>query len=221
MDGVHDLGGIEGFGPVPVMDGDAHFRDIKDWEKRMWGLSRERAVLLPAATIDWFRHGIERMIPADYLGFAYFSKWCVNYLVLMIDGDLITLDDVRRGHVENPQPPARAKTLENVLEINSKSDISFVAAVPGEPGFAVGRTVRTHRHMPGKHTRLPRYARDRCGSIIAHHGCHLLPDEGARGNHVGGHLYTVSFAAAELWGPDANLRDTVTLDLWENYLVSA
>ena len=75
--------------------------------------------------------------------------------------------------------------------------------------------------MPGNHTRLPRYARDTRGTIIAHHGCHFLPDEGAKGNHVGDHLYTVCFAAAELWGPEANPRDTVTLDLWERYLVPA
>lgn len=221
MDGVHDLGGVEGFGPVPVTGGDAHFRDIKDWEKRMWGLSRERPGLLPAATIDWFRHGIERMVPGDYLAFPYFGKWCVNFLALMIDGNMITLDDVRRGGIEPPRSPTVAKTLDDVLKINGQSDISFETVAEAEPGFSVGQTVRTHRHMPSKHTRLPRYARDRRGSIIAHHGCHMLPDEGARGNHVGGHLYTVCFSAAELWGPDANLRDTVTLDLWEDYLVPA
>lgn len=221
MDGVHDLGGIEGFGPVPVTDGDAHFRDIKNWEKRMWGLSREMAVLAPGATIDWFRHGIERMVPADYLGFAYFNKWCVNYFVMMIDSNLIVLDDVKLGHLAKPYSPAAVMSLEDALYINSKADFSFEVAATTEPGFSVGQTVRTHRHMPGRHTRLPGYARDRCGSIIAHHGCHLLPDEGAKGNHLGGHLYTVSFTAAELWGPDANLRDTVTLDLWEDYLVPA
>lgn len=221
MDGVHDLGGIEGFGPVPVMNGDAHFRDISDWEKRVWGMSRERSALLPDATIDWFRHGIERMVPSDYLGFAYFSKWCVNYLALMVDGKLITLDDVKRGHLEKTYTPAAAISLEDALDSNSKADFTFEVAATTEPGFFVGQTVRTHRHISSRHTRLPRYARDKCGIIIAHHGCHLLPDEGAKGNHVGGHLYTVAFAATELWGPGVDQRDSVTLELWEDYLVQA
>ena len=108
-----------------------------------------------------------------------------------------------------------------MLRINSNADVSFETEALTEPAFAVNQSVRTRRHMPSNHTRLPRYARDRRGTIIAHHGCHALPDEGAKGNHVGEHLYTVCFAAAELWGPEANPRDTVTLDLWESYLVPA
>jgi nitrile hydratase beta subunit len=216
MDGIHDLGGMEGFGPVPVKAGDAHFPDLEDWEKRMWGLSRN--ALAPGITIDWFRHGIERMVPADYLSFAYFNKWCANYLMLMLDNGTITMEDVKRGHVENPEPPAAAKTLGDTLEINRKANFNFTIEALAAPVFAVGQRVRTHRHISSNHTRLPRYARDRRGTIIFHHGCHALPDEGAKGNHVGGHLYTVSFAAAELWGSEADPRDTVTLDLWESYL---
>ena len=219
MDGIHDLGGMEGFGPVPVKAGDAHFRDILDWEKRMWGLSRN--ALAPGITIDWFRHGLERMVPADYLRFAYFNKWCANYLMLMLDNGTITMEDVKRGHVNDPNPPAAVKTLDDTLRINSNAAARFETEALSGPAFTTNQGVRTRRHMPSNHTRLPRYARDRRGTIIAHHGCHALPDEGAKGNHVGGHLYTVCFAAAELWGPEANPRDTVTLDLWERYLVPA
>lgn len=219
MDGIHDLGGMEGFGPVPTESGDAEFRDLAEWEKRMWGLAR--STLAPGITIDWFRHGVERMVPADYLGFAYFNKWCANYLMLMLDNGTITMDDVRRGHVDAPDPPAAARTLADTLEITRKAGVSFATEARTEPAYSTGQTVRTRRHMPSGHTRLPRYARDARGTVIAHHGCHALPDEGARGNHVGAHLYTVSFAATELWGPEANPRDTVTLDLWEGYLVPA
>ena len=73
--------------------------------------------------------------------------------------------------------------------------------------------------MTAGHTRLPAYARDCIGDVIAHHGSHALPDAGARGEEVGEHLYTVRFNALELWGDDANPNDDVTLDLWECYLV--
>lgn len=219
MDGIHDLGGMEGFGPVPVKTGDADFRDIAEWEKRMYALSK--CNLAPGITIDWFRHGIERMVPADYLGFAYLNKWCTAYLMLMLDDGVVTMEEVKRGHVEAPGAPVSPVTLDEVLRINSRANVSFVTKARAEPAFAVGDTVRTHRRMPNAHTRLPRYARDACGMIIAHHGCHLLPDEGAKGHRVGEHLYTVSFAGAELWGAAANPRDTVTLDLWESYFVRA
>lgn len=219
MDGIHDLGGMQGFGPVPVKTGDAHFRDLQTWEKRMWGLARNP--LAPGITIDWFRHGLERMVPADYLGLSYFNRWCANYFMLMLDNGTITMEDLRRGSGDDAGPHAEVRTLEDALRINSKADVSFEVDPATEPVFTVGQSVRTRRQMPVDHTRLPRYARNARGTIIAHHGCHLLPDEGAKGRHVGEHLYTVSFAAVELWGQDADPRDTVTLDLWESYLVPA
>ena len=219
MDGIHDLGGMEGFGPVPVKTGDAQFRGLEDWEKRMWGMARSG--IATGITIDWFRHGIERMAPADYLSFAYFNKWCANYLMMLLDNGTITMDDVGRGHVENPDPPAAAKTLNDILKINSQADVSFATQAQSDPAFEPGQQVRTRRVMHAGHTRLPRYARGACGRIIAHHGCHAFPDKGARGIEGGEHLYTVAFTATELWGEDADPRDEVTLDLWESYLVGA
>lgn len=217
MDGIHDLGGMEGFGPVPVATGDAAFRDLADWEKRMWGLSRSN--LAAGITIDWFRHCIERMVPKDYLDFAYFNKWCTNYFVLMIDNGTITMEDVRRGHDESPAQPADGKTLVDVMNITLKAIKSFETEAKTTPVFAPGQQITTRRLVSGKHTRLPRYARGARGTIIAHHGSHFLPDKGVHGIEAGEHLYTVAFAATELWGDEADRRDEVTLDLWESYLV--
>jgi nitrile hydratase subunit beta len=219
MDGIHDLGGMEGFGPVPVKTGDAEFRDIEVWEKRMWGLSRNN--LAPGITFDWFRHGLERMVPSDYLDLAYFDKRCANYLVMMLDNGVITMDDIKRGHVESPDPPAAAKTLDDTLTITRESETSFETRALTDPLFVTGQRVATRRLIPGDHTRLPRYARGARGTIIAHHGAHLLPDKGAHGIEIGEHLYTVAFAAPELWGQGADPRDDVMLDLWESYLVQA
>lgn len=221
MDGIHDLGGMEGFGPVPVKSGDAPFTGLMPWEQRMWGLSRLRDLLAPGITIDWFRHGIERMVPQDYLAFSYLEKWCANYYMLMIDTGTISLGEVKRGHADHAAPPAAALTLQDVLRINQAAAVRFDTPAATDPAFAPNQRVRTLRLPEAGHTRLPRYARDREGEILAHRGHHLQPEEGARGRHVGGHLYTVSFAASELWGPEADPRDSVTLDLWESYLVPA
>jgi len=217
MDGIHDLGGKEGFGPVPVTTGDAPFEH--DWERRMWGLAREG--LVPSMTIDWFRHGLELMVPGDYLTYSYFQKWATNYLMLMADADIATLDEITAGHVADPVPPPAPKTTAQVIEQVRAGCTDFSTATTGAARFAVGDAARTLAQGTAPHTRLPGYARGRSGTIIAHHGCHLLPDQGAMGHHVGEHLYTVSFAAQQLWGADAHPADTVTLELWESYLVPA
>ncbi|MEO0619519.1 MAG: SH3-like domain-containing protein, partial [Pseudomonadota bacterium] len=86
------------------------------------------------------------------------------------------------------------------------------------PAFSVGDTITTRNISPRGHTRLPRYARAKRGVIIRHHGAHVFPDSNARGDgEAPNHLYAVRFTAQELWGPDAHARDTVVLDLWENY----
>jgi nitrile hydratase subunit beta len=219
MDGIHDLGGMQGFGPIQVRTGNVPFAELKMWEKRMWALSRH--TLAPNITIDWFRHGIERMVPSDYLSFAYFNKWCTNYLMLMIDNGTITLEDVRRGHVENPDPPAVPVNVDDTLAINSAATVSFAVEPQSDPAFEIGQQVATRRVVAAAHTRLPRYARGARGTIVSHHGCHLFPDEGAKGIKTGEHLYTVAFPATTLWGDEADPRDDVTLDLWESYLVPA
>lgn len=220
MDGIHDLGGMEGFGPLAVTGDEESFRDLADWEKRMWGL----AFSIPVSnrTIDWFRHGIECMRPADYLNLAYLNKWCCDVLMMLIDNGVFSLEDIKRGHLkEAAAPPAKALTLAEVMELNRKSDDSFEMPADGAPAFKPADRVRTLRHMPSGHTRLPRYARDAVGTVTAYHGAHSLPDAGAKGEHLGEHLYTVSFAAQDLWGPESDSRDRVAMELWESYLVPA
>ena len=217
MDGIHDLGGKEGYGPVPVTTGDAPFDH--DWERRMWGLAREG--LVHSMTIDWFRHGLELMVPGDYLTYSYFQKWATNYLMLFADDGLATLDEIAAGHVADPAAPAAPKTTAEVIEQVRAACTDFSTAADTPPRFAVGGMVRTLTQGTAPHTRLPGYARGRTGTVIAHHGAHLLPDAGAQGRHVGDHLYTVSFTARELWGAEAHAADTVTLELWESYLVPA
>ena len=87
--------------------------------------------------------------------------------------------------------------------------------------FAVGDAVVTLRNGAPGHTRLPQYARGRTGRVEHDHGAHVLPDRNVDGEGYAEPLYTVSFAATELW-PDAKGRDDrVYIDLWESYLAPA
>ena len=215
MDGIHDLGGKQGHGPVPVQTGDADF--THDWERRMWGLAR--AGIAHGITIDWFRHGLERMVPADYLTYPYFQKWVTNYLMLLIDNGELTLDEVIEGQTTRRAAPAPAMSLDEMLEFQRKLHIDFSRPVDSAPRYEIGDLVTTKSHTTALHSRLPQYAQGRVGRIIAYHGAHLLPDRGAEGQHEAEYLYTVEFSARELWGVDANPRDSVTLELWESYFV--
>lgn len=215
MDSMHDLGGKEGFGPIDTGKGDQPFEF--DWERRMWAMAR--GGVFRDATIDWFRHCLELMVPGDYLTYRYFQKWATIYLLFQIDNGVATMEETLSGHIATPAPKADVKSVAEVLEANRASCVSFEVEATTPPRFNIGNSVTTQRFTHSGHTRLPAYARDRTGEVIAHHGAHLLADEGAKGNHVGEHLYTVAFSATELWGPEANPRDSVTLELWESYLV--
>jgi nitrile hydratase subunit beta len=85
--------------------------------------------------------------------------------------------------------------------------------------FKVGERVLTRNIHPIGHTRLPRYARARRGTIASDHGVFIFPDSHAMGEGAKPqHLYSVHFTARELWGPETSERDGVCLDLWDDYL---
>ncbi|SLN28563.1 Low-molecular weight cobalt-containing nitrile hydratase subunit beta [Roseovarius albus] len=217
MDSLHDLGGKEGFGPIPIKSGDAGFSH--EWERRMWALNLN--LRGNTGSIDWFRHGLELMVPKDYITYAYFHKWCANILMLLIDAGYFTVEDAAKAakNLRNQDPTGKAPSVTELLENYRIRNTDFTVTLDTLPRFALGDAVQTKRFAHSGHSRLPAYARNRQGKVITYHGAHLLADDGAKGNHLGEHLYTVSFAAPELWGLDADPRDTVTLELWESYFV--
>lgn len=219
MDGIHDLGGMEGFGPVKATFDQNPFPGLEDWEKTMWGLSR--TIPVEGMTIDWFRHVVERMVPKDYISYPYFNKWCATFMVLLVDNGVAAIGEFPQHRTEERRGAPSNDAVQKTLDLVRQRDNSFQKNADVPAKFRVDQGVRTRKHMASPHTRLPRYARGATGVVIAHHGCHPLPDLSARGTEEPEHLYTVKFDAQTLWGPDANPRDTVSLDLWESYLVPA
>jgi len=75
--------------------------------------------------------------------------------------------------------------------------------------FKLGQRVRALNLNPEGHTRLPRYARGKEGTITRQHGVFVFPDTNAhfRGEQPQ-HLYSVRFTVRELWGPSASPRDS-------------
>jgi len=205
MNGIHDLGGMTTFGPVDAEPERSEPNFHADWEpfvlSAMYGTLRLRRW-----SIDEFRATIERSAPLDYLRRSYYEKWLVALEELVVTHGLVTADELAARQVAGP--PASVEPSWNP---------SF--AVPaGRARFTPGQLVRAVNRHPDGHTRLPRYARGRLGTVESPAGAEPLPEDAARGICTPERLYRVRFEAAELWGPDARSADPVYLELWESYL---
>jgi len=218
MDGVHDLGGRQGFGPIVDKDDERPFHS--KWEMRAFGITLA-ARGASSWTIDWFRYCRELTGPVDYLTRPYFDQWITTLAAQMIDQGYLTLDEIRSGAPTFAPKPGRPPQTADVARASAKDPRSFAVSVNAPPRFAPGQLVRCRLDGGSGHTRLPGYARGRAGAIHAHHGGHALPDASARGEERGGHLYTVSFLSADLWPEAKGSADRVFVDLWESYLEKA
>jgi nitrile hydratase beta subunit len=216
MNGVHDMGGMHGFGPVQAEANEPVFH--AQWEARVFALSSLMGAWRKW-NLDAFRYSVERLPPADYLRMSYFERWLASLVTRSIDAALVTSEEIGSGRMAvglAPQsPPMTAAELPAVLSAGNSTQRSIAAS----PRFGPGAVVRAKNIHPTSHTRLPRYVRGRLGVIERDHGAHVLPDSNA---HYRGEnpqtLYTVRFAARELWGDAANPADAIYLDLWEDYL---
>ena len=215
MDGIHDLGGKEGFGPIDVNERKVPFHN--PWEGRVWSI-----VMLtraPDVTIDWWRHVRELIEPADYLTRRYFDQWMQTQTAALIDSGILTVEEVASGAVGSPRAPTGSPMQRSdVIERVASFAKDYSRRIDAPPAFIAGDKVRARSMGATGHTRLPAYVRGRVGVIHAHHGAHLLPDAGARGEKRAEHLYSVAFTADALWPEASARRDRVYLDLWESYL---
>ncbi|MEM8689816.1 MAG: nitrile hydratase subunit beta [Pseudomonadota bacterium] len=215
MDGPHDLGGKEGFGPIVTDEADVPFHH--DWEGRMWGISRSSGA--PGVTIDWWRHVRELIDPVDYLTRPYYDSWAQTELATYIDAGIITLDEVKAGRSASAKKrKAKVVSVAEAIAQDGANRTSFERTVDAAPRFAPGDSVLTKPFTQTHHTRLPAYARGKPGKVHAHHGAHVFADENAKGNDVAQHLYSVVFEAKALWPEAGTRRDRIFLDLWESYL---
>jgi nitrile hydratase beta subunit len=219
MDGIADMGGMQGWGPAPVPGPEPVFAEV--WEGRAFALSL-LSMRTSGTSLDAFRHALERMHPLDYLADGYYGRWLHAAELLLVDSSIIAPDAVE----------ARARKLrgEQVAEPDwpepNKPDYAPTAAgslrqIEDAPAFSGGDLVRARDIHPTGHTRLTRYVRGRTGVVERIQPAALLPDTHA---HFQGenaqHVYSVRFSSDELWGPDAE-KFTLNIDLFESYLEAA
>lgn len=219
MNGVHDMGGMHGFGPVEAEKNEPVFHAT--WEGRVLALRRAVGAWR-RWNIDAGRHTIERLPPADYLRMSYYEKWFASAETLLLESGLVTPQELATGKRDPASPVAKPPLTADKVPVLVAAGGPTLRETSAKPRFADGAFVRARDINPTGHTRLPRYVRGRRGVIECNHGAHVFPDSNARFEGENPQfLYTVCFAARELWGEDANAADTVHLDLWEDYLDAA
>jgi len=216
MNGIHDLGGMHGFGPVIREQNEPVFHS--DWEKRVFAMTLT-AMGRRVCNVDEFRRAIEHMPPADYLAATYYEKWLHAIESLLVEKGVVTREEIASGHAAAPAPAKATGSLGGGVESFDSSAVKLRFDKSYRPGFKVGDRVVARNINPEHHTRLPRYARGKRGVIRYDHGVFVFPDTHAHGQGAKPqHVYGVVFEAKELWGADHNQRAPVYLDCWEAYL---
>lgn len=216
MNGVHDMGGEQGMGPVQYERDEPVFH--ASWEGRVYVLSRAMRAWRKWS-LDTDRHAIELLAPVDYLRMSYYERWLNRLETHVVKYGFVTKEELESGKAA----PGSTKATPALTLATSAGWLS--RGIPSSddprvhPSFKVGQRVRARNINPPGHTRLPRYVRGKTGVVRRDHGVYAFPDTNA---HFQGekrqHVYSVRFTAGELWGDSASRRDSVYVDMWDDYL---
>ena len=216
MNGVHDMGGMTCFGPIVREENEPVFHSR--WERRVFGMTM--MTMGQVDTLDAFRHTGERMDPVHYLSSSYYEHWLVGLETVLVEKGILTKEELATGIARNtsgsPKTPLPPEAIPAIVQGGAPANRQTGRLTPL---FKPGDRVIARNLNPLGHTRLPRYVRGKRGVIDRVHGTFVYPDTNA---HGGGEqpqpVYSVRFDARELWGLTVPTRDSLYIDLWEDYL---
>ena len=215
MNGVHDMGGMHGMGPVEIEKNEPVFH--AEWEGRVFAL-RLASAFHGKWNANMNRYAVEQMPPAEYLAATYYERVLFALEKLLVEQGLVTAKELETGRAEGKASVAgilRVAGVETLLRNRIRARVDN--NVP--PKFKAGDRVVARNIHPAGHTRLPRYARGRRGVIDRDYGVFVFPDTNAMSrDKKPQHLYGVRFAASELWGPGVSARDSVYVNLWDDHI---
>ena len=209
MDGIHDLGGMSGFGPVEVERDEPVFHE--PWEALAFALNALGIAALGAYNADEYRHSIERMDPAHYLAATYYERVLTGVATLLVEKGVVTRDELE-ARAGGSFPLSRPVALQPTADLHPQP----------RTRFSIGDGVVVRTIHPAGHTRAPRYVRGKRGVVVHVAPKFSFPDAAAHGlAHRMEHTYHVEFLARELWADAARSNETVVVDLWDSYLEGA
>lgn len=209
MDGIHDLGGMSGFGRVDIEREEQVFHEA--WESLAFALNALGVAALGAYNVDEYRHAIERMDPLHYLQATYYERVLTGVATLLVEKGVVTREELERR-------AGAAFPLSRPVDDRPCADLT----PQPEARFAIGDRVIVQSFHPAGHTRAPRYVRGKRGVVVHVAPKFSFPDAAAHGlAHRSEHTYHVEFEARELWADAAGEKQTVVVDLWDSYLEGA
>lgn len=215
MNGIHDMGGMQGMGPLHYEKNEPVYH--AEWESRVDAMD---AAMQATGKIPGARRTIEEKISAaDYLRMSYYERWFTAMIERLITARLAT-----RSEIESGEPAER--NTGSVHAVSATEAVAFRRRnqssrknIDLAPQFQVGQRVRARNMNPVTYTRLPRYARGRLGTVASIRGVFTNPDVDAGGKPQ--NLYSVRFSARDLWGEQGAPQDAVYIDMWDGYLEPA
>ena len=216
MNGAHDMGGMQSFGPVRPEKNEPVFH--ARWEGRISAIYSAIGAL-GKWNIDVARQTREQFPAPEYLALNYFQLRYAQTVELLVSRGIITRAELVSGRpAKGSQKAVPPLTADKVAAWFANGNPKR-RAVEVAPQFQVGQRVRARNINPPTHTRLPRYARGKFGVVERDHGVFVFPDSNAQGlGEKPQHVYSVRFTARELWGEQAKPKDTVVVNMWDDYL---
>jgi nitrile hydratase subunit beta len=234
VNGIHDLGGMHGFGPIEREEHEPVFH--AQWERRIFAIAVATMGLRYYNT-DELRRSIERIPPARYLASSYYERWVYAIEAMLVEKNLLSSEEIgarteRLLHSEHlslseartsEAPPAPRTEPSIIASSRPRGRSTGPRPEAGRSArFKPGDRIITRNLNPQGHTRLPRYVRGRQGLIRRDWGVFVFPDTHAHGLGANPqHCYAVEFAARELWGDTRSATERIYVDLWEDYLSPA
>jgi len=201
VDGMHDLGGRQGFGPV------RHSRAAEvfhaEWEKRANALLA-LAVKHGLLNMDEYRHAIERMEPRHYVSAGYYERSLTGLLTLLVEKGVVAREELE-GLAGGPIPLSRPSAAGR-------------PNAPRRDRFKPGDRVRVKEDFVPGHIRMPAYIRGKTGVVVAESPAYPFPDAHAHGVSAADEpTYDVQFRAEDLWPNDADSA-LVHVGVFQSYL---
>lgn len=218
MDGIHDMGGMAGFGRVDVHDAEPTH---EPWEAR--------AQVVALLSNDGVRASIEALAPDEYLTAGYFGRWVLSAERRSLETGKVSrgaLERWRTAFSDDPDlSPPRSGPDDSVEGLVGYLTTTSPMGPATSARLGVGDQVRVRRMRPEGHHRCPRYVRGVLGVVERVAGEEHVPAP-APGEAPGPleTVYTVRFDSTDLWGDQADAGQPpfeLMIDLWDRYLEPA
>lgn len=223
MNGIHDLGGVDGMGPVGPTGWEPPYH--AEWEKAAWALFpfSARGGMFG---LDEFRKHLENLHPLHYLTAFYYEHWLEATEQIGEKKGYWTKEDIEKRvayylqYPNAPLPPNSDPALVEFANWAVKNGFSSARELNSEPAFKIGDRVVVDHSVPKHHHRRPRYSMGRVGEIVMYHGPHVFPDTSGNGKgETAEHLYTIKITQAEMYGAEAADPNACQyVDMWEPYI---